>query len=213
MRGSRGRLSGTSVFLSGAFLVVWAAGAVARVPLEGGAWSFSGVIRIKDCGTSISFPGGRRTVTRGCFPAVLPLREKRTLDVRPGELPTLGLLVPGKGCDLERGLVRYVASRKHPRRFVLAINDREAVTQLFASCSVVPGQGVSGYRLDRLSSTITVSADGRRVRQRDVLWDALRFDDRKGWARERSSFTVRGRRTGDVATTAAVGQDTGDTGN
>lgn len=117
------------------------------------------------------------------------------------------------GCDLGRGLVRYVASRTHPRRFVLAINDREALTQLFASCSFVPGQGVSEYRLDRFSSTISVSADGRRVRQRDVLWDATRYDDLKGWARTRSSFIVRGRRTGDVATTAAVGQDTGDTAN
>ncbi len=62
MRGSRGRLSGTSVFLSGAFLAVWAVGAVARVPLEGGAWSFSGVIRIKDSvPRSASREGGARS--------------------------------------------------------------------------------------------------------------------------------------------------------
>ena len=194
------------MFLSGAFLVVWATGAQAHEPFEGGTWSFSGVIRSKGCGTSISFREGRRTVTRGCFPDILPLREKRTLEVQPGELPTLGLLVPGAGCHLERGLVRYVASRTHPRRFVLAIKDRAAVKQLFASCSVPPEEHVLGYRLDRYSSIVSVSADGQRVRQRDVLWDSTLFDGPHGWVRERTTAISRGRRTGDVATTAAVGQ-------
>ena len=139
MHSSRGRLSGSSVVLSGAFLAVWAAGALAQVPFAGGTWSFSGVIHSKQCGTSSSFRGGRRTVTRGCFPDGGSSRWERTLDIRPGQLPTLGPLLP---CHLERGqreqLVRYVASRTRPRRFVLHINDRAALIKVFASCTTVP---------------------------------------------------------------------------
>jgi len=209
MRSSRGRLSRSGVLLSGAFLAVWAAGALANEPFEGGTWSFSGVIRSKSCGTSTSFREGRRTVTTGCFPDGGGGRETRTLDVPPGKLPTLGLLVPGTGCHLQ-GLVRYIASPTHPRRFVLVINDRAAVIREFASCSVPPEEHLIGYRLKRWSSIITVSADGQRIRQRDVLWDTLLFDGPHGRVPERTTLSVRGRRIGDVAPTAAVGQDTGD---
>jgi hypothetical protein len=211
MRGSRGRLSGSSVFLSGAFVAVWAAGALAQVPFEGGTWSFRWVIHSKSCGTSISYPGGRRTVASGCFPDMTPLREERTINIRPGELPTVGPLWP---CPLpreQRGqLVRYVASRTHPRQFVLHINDRAALIPLFASCSVPPDYApLSRYRLNRWSSVVTVSADGQRVRQREVLWDSS--DGNHGRDRYRTTASVRGKRAGDVATTAAVGQDTSDT--
>jgi len=209
MRSSRERLSRSSVFLSGAFLAVWAAGAVAREPLEGGTWSFSGIIRSKSCGTSTSFRGGRRIVTTGCFPDGGGGREKRSLDVPPGKLPTPGVLAPGTGCNL-RGLVHYVASRTHPRRFVLVVDDRAAVIREFASCSVPPEEHLIGYRLNRWSSIITVSADGQHVRQRDVLWDTLLFDGPHGRVPLRATFAVRGRRTGDVAPTAAVGQDSSD---
>src|SRR5262249_29709182 len=117
MRSSRGRLSGSSVFLSGAFVAVWAAGAPAQVHFEGGTWSFRWVIHSKSCGTSISYPEGRRTVASGCFPDMTPIREKGTINIRPGELPTVGPLWP---CTLARErreqLVSYVASRTHPRR-------------------------------------------------------------------------------------------------
>ena len=216
MRGSRRCLSGACVFLSGAFLVVWTAGALAQVQFEGGTWSFAWVIREKSCGTSTVFRGGRHTVT-GCFPDILPLREKRTVNVGPGELPAVGpLLGPPWACILARGqqreqLVRYVASRPNPRRFVLHINDRAALNPLFASCFVPPGNPpLPRYQVNRWSSIVTVSADGQRVRQREILWDS--WDTaHSGRAHHRSTASVRGKRTADVATTAAGGQDTGDT--
>src|SRR5262249_5631768 len=210
MRSSRGRLSGSSVFLSGAFVAVWAAGALAQVPFEGGTWSFRWVIHSKSCGTSISYPEGRRTVASGCFPDMTPIREKRTINIRPGELPTVGPLWP---CTIAREqreqLVRYVASRTH-QRFVLHINDRAALIPLFASCGSPPeSPPLSRYRLKRWSSVVTVSADGKRVRQREILWDSS--DGNHGRDRYRTTASVRGKRTGNVATTSEVSQDTSDT--
>ena len=178
---------------------------------RGGHLSFRWVIHSKSCGTSISYPGGRRTVARGCFPDMTPLREKRTVSIRPGELPTVGPLWP---CTLARErreqLVSYVASRTHPRRFVLHITDRAALIPLFASCSVPPEYPpLSRYRLNRWSSVVTVSADGKRVRQREILWDSS--EGNHGRDRYRTTASVRGKRTGDVATTSEVSQDTSDT--
>jgi len=147
-------------------------------------------------------------VTRGCFPDGAGGREKRTVDLRPDQLPTLGPLWP---CPAEAGhlkqFVRYVASRTNPRRFVLHINDRAALIKAFTSC--VSPDPVIRYRLDRWSSIVTVSADGQRVRQREVLWDSILFDGVHGWARERTTASFHGRRTGDVTTTDSVGEDTG----
>src|SRR5262249_57084973 len=97
-----------------------------------------------------------------------PIREKRTIIIRPGELATVGPLWP---CTLAREqreqLVRYVASRTHPRRFVLHINDRAALIPLFASCSVPPEYPpLSRYRLNRWSSRGPVSAAARAGLQR-----------------------------------------------
>jgi hypothetical protein len=211
MRSSRGRLSGFSVFLSGAFVAVWAAGALAQLPFEGGTWSFRWVIHSKSCGTSISYSEGRRTVASGCFPDMTPIREKRTINIHAGDLPTVGPLWP---CTLAREqreqLVRYVASRTHPRRFVLHVNDRAALIPLFASCSIPPEDPpLSRYRLNRWSSVVTVSADGKHVRQREILWDS--FDGNHGRDRYRTTASVRGKRTGNVATASEVGQDTSDT--
>src|SRR5262249_39836742 len=180
-------------------------------PFEGGTWSFRWVIHSKSCGTSISYPGGRRTVASGCFPDMTPIREKRTIIIRPGALPTVGPLWP---CTLAREqreqLVRYVASRPPPRRFLLHINAPAPLTPLFASCSVPPEYPpLSRYRLNRWSSVVTVSSDGTRVRQREVLWDSS--DGNHGRDRYRTTASVRGKRTGDVASTAAIGQDASDT--
>src|SRR5262249_49095974 len=147
----------------------------------------------------------------GMLSRLTPLREQRTINIRPGELPTVRPLWP---CTLAREqreqLVRYVASRTHPRRFVLHINDRVALIPLFASCSVPPDYPpLSRYRLNRWSSVVTVSADGQRIRQREVLWDSS--DGNHGRDRYRTTASVRGKRTGDVASTAAIGQDASDT--
>ena len=204
MHGSRGRLSGSRVFLSAAFLAIWAAGALARVPFEGGTWSFSRVIRSKSCDFSPRLVADGRA---GCFTDMLPWKQKATLDMRPGKLPAVRPLWP---CALERDqpaqLFHYVASRTRPRRFVLTIDNRAALREAFvASCS--PDYPLTRYRLKRWSSIVTVSADGQRVRQRDVLWES--FDTGDVRQRSRMTASVRGRRTGDVATTAAIGEDTG----
>jgi len=208
MRGSRGRLS-SSVFLSGAFLALWAVGApLAQVPFEGGTWSFSRVIHSKSCDFSPRLVAEGRA---GCFTDMLPLKQEATLHIRPGKLPAVRPLWP---CALERDqpaqLFRYVTSRTHPRRFVLTIDNRAALREAFvASCS--PDYPLSRYRLKRWSSIVTVSADGQRVRQRDVLWES--FDTGDVRQRFRLTASVRGKRTGDVATTAAVGEDAGGIAN
>src|SRR5262245_13511558 len=203
MRGSRERLS-SSVFLSGAFLAVWAAGALAHVPFDGGTWSFSRVIHSKSCDFSPRLVAEGRA---GCFTDMLPLKQEATLDIRPGKLPAVRPLWP---CALERDqpaqLFRYVASRTRPRRFVLTVDNRAALREAFVvSCS--PEYPLSRYRLKRWSSIVTVSADGKRVRQRDVLWES--FDTGDVRQRFRLTASVRGKRIGDVAPTAAVGEDTG----
>ena len=67
-----------------------------------------------------------------------------------------------------------------------------------------------GYRLNRWSSIVTVSADGQHVREREVLWESwANPGHRRGGIKLTSS--IRGKRAGDVATTAADGQGTGDT--
>jgi hypothetical protein len=192
------------MFLSGAFLAVWATGALAKVPFEGGTWSFSRVIRSKSCDFSPRLAAEGRA---GCFTDMLPWKQKATLDMRPGKLPVVRPLWP---CALERDqparLVRYVAPRTRPRRFVLTIDDRAALREAFVvSCS--PQYPLTRYRLKRWSSIVIVSADGQRVRQRDVLWES--FDTGDVRQRLRLTASVRGRRTGDVATIAAVGEDTG----
>ena len=209
MRGSRGRLS-SSVFLSGVFLAVWAAGAVAQVPFEGGTWSFSWVERSKSCGTSISFQGGRRTVTTGCFPDMTPSREKATLEFRPGKLPALSPIWP---CGLEQEqraqLYRYVASRTTPRRFTMKVPDRAKAIAVFETSCSLPEYPWSRLRLNRWSSVVTVSADGQRIRQRAILWYSFDIGpDPVVRQRLRVTASVRGRRTGDTATTTAVGEDT-----
>ncbi len=219
MRGSRGRLSSSvfpsGAFLSAAFLAVWAAGALAQVPFEGGTWSFSWVMRAKSCGTSTSFQEGRRTVTTGCFPYMTPWRGKATLEFRPGKLPALGPIWP---CHLEpeqrAQLYRYVASRTNPRRFRMKVTDRAKASALFETSCSLPQYPWSRYRLHRWSSVVTVSADGQRVRQRAVLWDSVDIGPEPVVReRERVTLSVRGKRTGDVATTAAVGEDTGGMAN
>ena len=204
MRGSRGRLSGSSMFLSGAFLALWAASALAQVPFEGGTWSFTRVIHSKSCDFSPRLVAEGRA---GCFTDMLPWKQQATLDIRPGKLPVVRPLWP---CALERDqpaqLLRYIASRTRPRRFVLTIDNRVALREAFVlSCS--PEYPLSRYRLKRWSSIVTVSADGQRVRQRDVLWES--FDTGDVRQRFRLTATVRGKRTGGVATTAAIGEGTG----
>src|SRR5262249_58000539 len=170
------------------------------VPCEGGTCSFSRVIHSKSCDFSPRLVAEGRA---GCFTDMLPLKQEATLDIRPGKLPAVRPLWP---CALERDqpaqLFRYVASRTHPRRFVLTVDDRAALREAFVvSCS--PDYPLSRYRLKRWSSTVTVSAAGQPVRQRDVLWES--FDTGDVRQRFRLTASVRGKRTGDVATTAAIG--------
>src|SRR5215467_11783637 len=120
------------MFLSGAFVAVWAAGALAQVPFEGGTWSFSWVIRSKSCDFSPRLVAEHRA---GCLTDMLPLKREKTRDIPPGELPRMTPLWP---CALGRGnqsaeLVRYVPSRTHPRRFVLTIDNRETLRKAFVA--------------------------------------------------------------------------------
>lgn len=202
MGGSRARLTGSRVVLSATLLAVWAGGTLAEPPLAGGTWSFSWVVRSKSCNYSRRLAAQGRA---GCFTDMLPQRETATVQVRPGELPTVGLWP----CKLDREqrvqLVRWVASRTNPRRFTMKVPDRAKANAVFEASCGVPQQPIARFRLERWSSVATVSPNGRRVRQRAVLWDS--FDTGDVRQHFRLTASVRARRVGDAAATAAVGPD------
>jgi hypothetical protein len=204
MGGSHARLTGSRVVLSVALLAAWAGGVLAEPPLAGGTWSFSWVVRSESCDYSRRLAAQGRA---GCFPDMLPLRDTATGHIRPGEPPTVGLWP----CKLDREqraqLVRWVASRTNPRRFTMKVPDRAKANAVFEASCGLPQQPIARFRLERWSSVATVSPDGRRVRQRAVLWDS--FDTGDVRQHFRLTANVRGRRLGDAAGTAAIGPDGG----
>ena len=166
--------------------------AVLAAGAQAGSWSFSGVLRTRTCDSSGRCTTGSRD---------LSLQH----DISEGQLPTPGPLVP---CQPAAGqlpqLARYVGKAATARRFRLTLSNKAAVLALFRACSD------ASLSLGRMSSRLTIAANGQSAAQKDLLTYSRVQGGRRLFVTRTAKMSAA--RTGAVSGSFAASGDTGDAG-